>query len=646
MFKNLTLTFLLVFFATIGCFSQVYSTNLDSLKAKLPGLQDKELVDAYLEVARLSFELNNELDSALFYATMAFNKSEKIKYVGGAISSLSYSGVALTRQGNIEKSNECWNKALQIALLAKDEQNVADLESKIGYNYHSIEDYENATVHYLKATVSMERLKDYSNLSVTYANLAVVFGSLLQQDQCLFYIRKSINQIPKHDDEYSKVIAYSGAMNEMLDIGLTESNYIDSALVYGNLGLKLALKNDYKSRIALFYVNLSELFDLKGDTKKSTEAFLKSVEYRQYMTQNYLLNYYFRAIRFYSTNNQNPIALSYLDSAEVYVKEYDHDFYSFRFYEELYNVNKNLGNYRISLNAIESMHLYEAKLLDEKRNLQITKIQQQFNKVQNEKVISELNQEKIIFKKNEQIDNLKINLLVIGSILLAALVALIFFIYKKRVNKEKKKLMEVELRLNRSRMNPHFFFNALTSIQTLSLQERNFNEVPFYISKFSKVMRSLLESTYTEMVVLEDEIDFIKKYLDVQQLYLDNKFEYIVSVDDKILTSEYKIPPMLLQPFMENSIEHGFKNMQGVGVIEINFIIAGSELCINIKDNGIGFNNDSKHKSYPSRAMQIIKDRLYLFNQKYKSHADYTMVNLPESKGVIVTIYLPLIHLK
>lgn len=646
MFKKILFTFLIAIFSTFGISQAVYASTLDSLKTQLPRLRDHQKVETYLDIAQYFFEQNNDLDSMLLYSNMAYNIAAKVQYVPGVIRSLSYSGIAYSRLGNIKQSNENWSKALRIAKLVKDDKNIADLEGKIGYNFHVVADYKNAIEHYLKAAESMEKLRDFGGLSTTYSNIAMVFNTLKQDEQCLLYIRKSIAQLPKVDDEYVKVIAYSGAMNEMLDIGLNEPTYLDSALQYANLGLSIAIKNDYRQRIALFYTQLSEIFDLKGNRVLADKYFGNAKEYRSYLSKNLLLTYYFRAIRFYKSNNENILALDYIDSSLVKMEDIGNDYYSFRIYQESYEVNKLLGNFSKALSDYENSKTYEARLLDEDRNNQITQIQQRFNKVQNEKTISELNQEKLIYQKNEQIDNLKINLLTISAILLAALLALIFFIYKQRVNKQNRKLMEVELRLNRSRMNPHFFFNALTSIQTLSLQEKNFKDVPFYISKFSKVMRLSLESTYTEMIVLEEEIDFIKQYLDVQQLYLDDRFKYTITVDDKILTSEYKIPPMLLQPFLENSIEHGFKNMREVGIIEINFTIIETELCIIIKDNGAGFKNDDKHKLHPSRAMQIIKDRLYLFNQRNKSSAAYNMVNLPESKGVVVTIHLPLIHLK
>ena len=101
---------------------------------------------------------------------------------------------------------------------------------------------------------------------------------------------------------------------------------------------------------------------------------------------------------------------------------------------------------------------------------------------------------------------------------------------------------------------------------------------------------------------------------------------------------------MILQPFIENSIEHGFKNIKHEGFILISFSINNKSLKITIVDNGQGIKDNEKHKTYPSRATQIIKDRLFLLNKTYKSNANFVLTTLDNDQGIKVEINLPIIY--
>jgi LytS/YehU family sensor histidine kinase len=138
-------------------------------------------------------------------------------------------------------------------------------------------------------------------------------------------------------------------------------------------------------------------------------------------------------------------------------------------------------------------------------------------------------------------------------------------------------------------MNPHFIFNALSSIQSLSLEPENQSKVSGYISRFSKIMRQSLESTYNDLVSIEEEISFLENYLNIQKMRFPNKFDYQIEMADDLEIDEIKVPSMLLQPFIENSIEHGFKGIEYEGIILIKIFKENSQLKIIISDNGKGF---------------------------------------------------------
>lgn len=264
-------------------------------------------------------------------------------------------------------------------------------------------------------------------------------------------------------------------------------------------------------------------------------------------------------------------------------------------------------------------------------------MEQKYNKSVNEKKITELNRE-------NELASLRTKFLSVGILAAILILLIIIFFYRQSVLKNKFKALETEQRLNRARMNPHFFFNALASIQTLSMDTENQSKVSSLISKFSKIMRQSLESTYDELATIEDEILFLSNYLDLQKTRFNNKFEYEIKVDENLAQDELKIPSMLLQPFLENSIEHGFKNIDYKGKLDIIFKKEENGIGVELKDNGKGFDTTQKHKEYPSRATQIIADRLLILNKQHKSNSIYELNANSDGKGICVRVNLPFIY--
>lgn len=193
-------------------------------------------------------------------------------------------------------------------------------------------------------------------------------------------------------------------------------------------------------------------------------------------------------------------------------------------------------------------------------------------------------------------------------------------------------------------MNPHFFFNALTTLQKFALRDNDGQALASNLSKFSNIMRETLESTYKEYVTIEQEIEFLNEYLEVQKIRFPEKFSFTVTADDRIEIDELLIPSMIIQPFVENSIEHGFVGINHSGFIEISFSLKNQEVIVEIKDNGKGLATEAKESNHVSRASQIIKDRIYLLNIKLKTKAGFSINNNADNNGVSVKIHLPILY--
>ncbi|MBK8079202.1 MAG: histidine kinase [Saprospiraceae bacterium] len=185
----------------------------------------------------------------------------------------------------------------------------------------------------------------------------------------------------------------------------------------------------------------------------------------------------------------------------------------------------------------------------------------------------------------------------------------------------------------------------MASLQSFAINETDSMAIAENLSKFSHIMRETLENTYREYNSIQQEIDFMTEYLELQQMRFPNKFTFeilnSVSDSDSIL-----IPSMIVQPFVENSVEHGFANIDYKGFIELEFSQQGGNTVVKISDNGRGLGHQSlKSKPYISRASQIIKDRIYLLNLKLKTNAQFSIQNNDKSeKGVNILITLPEIY--
>jgi len=194
-------------------------------------------------------------------------------------------------------------------------------------------------------------------------------------------------------------------------------------------------------------------------------------------------------------------------------------------------------------------------------------------------------------------------------------------------------------------MNPHFFFNALASLQSFAIRENDGQAIAVNLSKFSHIMRETLESTYKEYITVEQEIDFLREYLDVQKIRFPQKFSFTIEADPDLETDEVQIPAMIIQPFVENSVEHGFSGIDYTGNIRVYFSKQGKELRILIEDNGKGLITGNQDKEgHVSRASQIIRDRIYLLNLKLRTKASFSIDSGNGQQGVQVKIHLPLLY--
>lgn len=197
------------------------------------------------------------------------------------------------------------------------------------------------------------------------------------------------------------------------------------------------------------------------------------------------------------------------------------------------------------------------------------------------------------------------------------------------------KVAEFKLMALRSVMNPHFFFNALSSIQFFIAQNDRKNAIT-YLSTFSKLVRGILEHSVNNTISLMDEIEQLKNYVVLEQLRFEDKFEYQIDIDHRLDLEGTEIPSLLIQPYVENAIIHGLYNKQGNGFLKISIVQQDNAILFEVKDNGIGRKaaRELREKNMPghkSMGTAITEERLSLINNQYQ--VSFEVLDLVDENG-------------
>jgi len=239
-------------------------------------------------------------------------------------------------------------------------------------------------------------------------------------------------------------------------------------------------------------------------------------------------------------------------------------------------------------------------------------------------------------------------LILVSSLLLAGI--LIFLHRQQKIKgKARMDLTLMEQKMFRSQMNPHFVFNALLAIQGFMYQN-NPRDAGRYLTSFAKLIRHTLYGSSEEYISLDQEIEAMEYYMDLQRLRFNEKFEYHVKTEGDLMPESIKIPPMLIQPFIENAIEHGLQHMNGKGKLLLSFEMPDVYLKIIIEDNGIGREEAMKLQQKRSRlhkslGMEIMRKRIASLNLIMDKKISLTILDLKDAAGngigTRVTIYIP-----
>ncbi len=234
---------------------------------------------------------------------------------------------------------------------------------------------------------------------------------------------------------------------------------------------------------------------------------------------------------------------------------------------------------------------------------------------------------------------------VIICFLIAVFLMLLFFLSRTRRIKQKesektalnKKLAEMELKALRAQMNPHFIFNVLNSIQYYIMHNEN-EAAQHYMSKFAKLVRLTLDNSRSTFISLEDELLLLRLYIELEKIRFEDKFDYQISISDAVNIGTIKMPNMLLQPYVENSIKHGFKEKGEKYFLDISISKQNSKIVCVIEDNGIGRENaaiisGAKKEMHSSTGTLIIKDKIEALKLYYNYDLSSETLDIKDDNG-------------
>lgn len=226
--------------------------------------------------------------------------------------------------------------------------------------------------------------------------------------------------------------------------------------------------------------------------------------------------------------------------------------------------------------------------------------------------------------------------------LIAALAILVIWRRINVIKKEaafKQKIAETQMQALRAQMNPHFIFNSLNSIENFIMQNEK-RQASDYLNKFSRLIRNILDSSMNELVPLSKDMEALQLYIDLEQLRFNHKFTYNVQVEPSLLHGDYKVPSLLIQPYVENAVVHGLANSNRDDLyLAVNIMLEGDQIKYTIEDNGIGREKSNEYRRYnkphhKSVGLKISEDRIVMYNQTQGINGHAVITDLFDKNGI------------
>ncbi|EZH73907.1 hypothetical protein ATO12_13570 [Aquimarina atlantica] len=589
---------------------------------------------------------NNEYRKSIEYHKKSIQIDTEINDEKNTAVSLKYIAYAYSDMSNYDEALRYFNKALTINKKYNNEAEISSCYNNIGILYHEKGNNPLALEYYNKSLFISKKIKDTTAISKALNNIGIIYKGNQQYEKAIQNYKESL----KIEEKVGNKRYISKALN---NLGIVYNRKGDSknALIFLNKALKISREILYKDQISICLNNIGDvyLFSFKDNTKalKSyTEAKTINIEIEDDLG---LCNSYLGIATVYANQKKYDQALfNVLKSKEL---SEEHDLLDFKkdAYELLSNIYKNTGNFKEAFFSHQKFKAISDSLLNKKGIERMTALEYEY-KYKNELESAEkreLRLTKTVKTTSQNLAKSQRDLLlgVIAFLITTLLLGAIIFFLKLRNEKSKTQNIVIEQKLLRSQMTPHFIFNSLSVLQGMILNKEEKKSVS-YLSKFSKLLRIILENSRDKTVLLSQELKAVRNYLALQTLESKSS-KYTVSVEDTIDETLFKISPMLIQPFVENAIEHAFTDQQEEKIINIHLSYLNNDLICKISDNGIGIDAVKKNKNHDKKSLSttITLERLEILSKDFKMRGSVMVEDRKKynEKGTLVTLVIPYI---
>ena len=508
----------------------------------------------------------------------------------------------------------------------------------LGNYYFSRAINDKAVEFYLKALKMAENIKDLRNIVIGKSNLANVFAHDKNHKKAIQLLNEADKILSSTGDTLSNNRA---AILTNLGFSYSESNLHHKAIGIYEKVLIICLKNNIGFGIALTLDNLGKEYFALKQYPKALDYFEKAkieIEKNQvdFVRGKNLLN----LAKTYKVLGKPNVSLKFLDQAkEIANQTQDNEGLS-NIYLELQDAYFKTENYKSAYENLFEYSKMRDSLFNSEKNKTIQELNTKYETEKKETQIKELSQQQKISELESTRKNTLIYSILGGILALAAITYFSFTRFKEKKANElltnqleeaerrieiEQKATESELKALKSQMNPHFMFNALNSIQEQFMYGDKIlaNE---QMGNFTYLTRQILTVSGKKKINLSTEVEILTKYLELEKMRFAEGFDYSISLSENIDEDYHQIPPMLIQPFVENSIKHGLLHKAGEKKLSVKFTLDEAEenlICV-VEDNGVGRAKSAEIKSkqmqkHESFSTSATEERLKLLGNDLKT---------------------------
>jgi len=618
--------------------AKMYSQTITELESRI---QEAELTHDTTAIAKAWYNLgkfydndnepvksNSALKTALFWAESNKNHS--------AVSSIAnYLASNYSIQSRSDSAIFYYNVAIDKCIAGSDSLKLASILINLGDEYATRGNYTEAVNHSLMAVSIKETIKDSVNLAYFYQKVGEVYKIAGENGKWEEYIQKAYQLI--HYEKCAGIMAIAAIYNDLGGIAEHQGNYPQALLYYDTL-ISFGKENNYNNAIGVALSNSATIYKLQGDIETALTTAVEAQKFRnntvyQQITDNNLL------AELSLANNKTQDARKYagLSFENEHIGHFPEE--KMRCLKILYQIEKKDNNFQKALYWNELHKQVSDSIRDKEIRTRIVDMEIAYQTEKKEQQIELLTTE-------NQMKNQRIRA---GFFLLAVLLIVIFMIlYILHIRRKQARLVQNDLQQQvlRSQMNPHFIFNVLGSIQNFLLGNDN-KKAATYLSQFASLTRATLEYSASQSISLTNEINMLKNYMELEKMRNPAKFSFSIITGEDLETDLIQIPPMMIQPFIENSVKHGFADINYPGILTLSISDKNEWIRFIIEDNGKGLIHENAAAKHRSMAMDIFEKRRKLIQQKHKKELTFEMQNLKEmdasKSGVRIIIQVPVL---